>query len=269
SPRPPLRLAGEREPRLVQPATGRDCTDAMVQFAHDFLSSLPPVDGFVLKNRSPSCGIADAKVYSSAEKGGAIARRAGLFGDAVRERFPNLPIEDEGRLTNRALRESFLTAAFALASLRAAEAGGELRDLVAFHSRYKLLLMALSQARLRELGQIVANPDRRPAAEVFGLYRRQFEAALCQPLRRPSAANALLHAFGYVSEGLSLGERAYFLEALGEYRVRRTPLSTPVGVLRAWIVRFDVPYLADQRLFFPFPSSLLSPEDSAGGREDR
>lgn len=269
SPRPPLRLVGEGEPRLVQPATGRDYTGAMLRFAREFLSSLPPVDGFILKNRSPSCGIADAKVYASAERGGAVGRRAGLFGGAVRERFPQLPVEDEGRLTNRALRESFLTGAFALASLRATEERGELSGLVAFHARYKLLLMALSQVRLRELGRIVANPDRRPAAEVFRLYRSQFEAALRQPLRRPSAANALLHAFGYVSEGLSPGERAYFLEALGEYRAGRLPLSAPVGVLRAWIVRFDVPYLADQRLFFPFPSSLLSPEDSAGGREDR
>jgi uncharacterized protein YbgA (DUF1722 family) len=241
----------------------------MRRFADEFLSSLPAVDGFLLKNRSPSCGISDAKVYASVEKGGAVARRAGLFGGAVRDRFPHLPVEDEGRLTNRALRESFLTAAFALASLRETEAGGRLRDLVAFHSRYKLLLMALSQKALAELGRIVANPTRRPTPQVFSQYRTTFEAALRRPLRRPSAANALLHAFGYVSEGLSAGERAYFLEALEDYRTGRVPLSAPVGVLRAWIVRFDVAYLADQRLFFPFPASLLSPEDSAGGREIR
>lgn len=266
SPRPPLRLVGDR---LVQPATGRDFTEPMLQFAHGFLSSLPPVDGFVLKNRSPSCGIADAKVYASTEKGTAIGRRAGMFGGEVRARFPLHPIEDEGRLTNRALREAFLTAIFALASLREAEASGRMADLVAFHAHYKLLLMALGEARLRELGRIVANSERLPAGEVFRRYRVGFQEALRRPLRRPSAANALLHAFGYVSDGLSPGERAYFLETLAEYRAGRVPLSTPVGVLRAWIVRFGVPYLADQRLFFPFPSSLLSPEDSGGGREPR
>ncbi|MCX7751104.1 MAG: DUF523 and DUF1722 domain-containing protein [Candidatus Bipolaricaulota bacterium] len=266
SPRQPLRLVGDR---LVQPATGRDFTEPMLRFAEEFLSSLPPVDGFILKNRSPSCGISDAKVYASVEKGTAIARRAGMFGGAVRERFPDHPIEDEGRLTNRSLREAFLTAIFALASLRQVEAGGRMRDLVEFHAHHKLLLLALGEARMRELGRIVANADRLPSAEVFRRYRAAFQAALRRPLRRPSAANALLHAFGYVSDGLSPGERAYFLETLAAYRAGRVPLSTPVGVLRAWIVRFDVPYLADQRLFFPFPSSLLSPEDSGGGREPR
>lgn len=269
APRQPLRLVGEREPRLLQPATGRDFTAPMRRFAGEFLASLPPVDGFVLKNRSPSCGIADAKVYPSPDKGAAIARRAGLFGEAVRGRFPAHPIEDEGRLTNRALREAFLTGIFALASLRAVEEAGRMSDLVAFHARYKLLLMALGEARLRKLGRIVANAERLPPREVFRRYRAEFQDALRRPLRRPSAANALLHAFGYVSDGLSPGERAYFLEAVGEYRAGRVPLSTVVGVLRAWIVRFDVPYLADQRLFFPFPSSLLSPEDSGGGREPR
>lgn len=267
SPRPPLRLVGEREPRLLQPATGRDLTDPMGEFVSQLFLSLPPVDGFVLKNRSPSCGIADAKVYSSTEKGTAIARRAGLFGGAVRERFPDLPTEDEGRLTNRSLREAFLTSIFALASLREAEVSGRVRELVAFHARYKLLLMALGQARLGELGRIAANPDRLPVSEVFRRYQEAFRAALTRPLRRPSGANALLHAFGYVSDGLSAGERAYFLETLAEYRAGHVPLSAPVGVLRAWIVRFDVPYLAEQRLFFPFPSSLLSPADSGQGRE--
>mgnify|MGYP001082645199 CR=1 FL=1 len=267
SPRHPLRLVGRGEPQLLQPATGRDYTASMLQFAEGLLASIPPVDGFVLKSRSPSCGIADAKVYASTGKGGAVARRAGMFGGAVRERFPDLPIEDEGRLTNRALREGFLTAVFALASLREVEAGGRLRDLVDFHARYKLLLMALSQRALTELGRVVANPARRPAPEVFSQYRRLFQVALRRPLRRPSAANALLHAFGYVSDELSPGERVYFREVLEEYRAGHVPLSAPVGVLRAWIVRFGVPYLADQRLFFPFPSSLLSPTDSGGGRD--
>lgn len=267
SPRQPLRLVGEREPRIVQPATGKDFTERMGKFARETLSSLPPIDGFVLKGRSPSCGVADAKVYASTEKGAAIARRAGLFGSAVRSQFPNLPTEDEGRLTNRALREGFLTSVFALASLRAAETAGRMRDLVALHARYKLLLMTLGQARLRDLGRIVANPDRLPTADVMRRYREAFEEALGRPMRRPAAINALLHAFGHVTDGLSQGERAYFLQALEAYRAGHVALAAPVGVLRAWIVRFGVSYLADQRLLFPFPSSLLSPEDSGHGRD--
>lgn len=268
APRPPVRLVRVGgEVRLLQPATGRDLTEEMRAFAASFLEGLPPVDGFILKNRSPSCGLKDAKVYAAPEKAPSVGTGPGMFGGAVRERFPDLPVEDEGRLTNRAIREHFFTAIFALARLREVVDSGQMGALVDFHTRNKFLLLAYNQARMRELGRVVANPQRRPVREVMADYVAGFRAALARPPRRPAVVNVLMHALGYVSEELSPAEKGYFLDLLAAYREGRQPLSTPVGVLRAWILRFEQPYLSAQTFFSPFPEALVSLRDS--GREER
>jgi len=265
TPRPPVRLVQEKGAvRLVQPDTGRDLTDAMQRFARAFLDRLPPVDGFLLKNRSPSCAIKDATVYTADGKRGP-GLRAGLFAEAVLERFGDLPVEDEGRLTNRSIREHFFTAIFALAALRETLEEGRMKDLVAFHTRYKLLLMAYSPQRLGELGRIVANPERASLETVCARYTAAFRAALRHPPRRPVVVNALLHTFGYFSDRLSRAEKAHFLEVVAAYRAQRLPLSAPLALLRSWTARFDEPYLRQQAFLRPFPEELISLEDSGRG----
>ena len=265
-PRPPIRLVQGAPVRLIQPETGRDLTAQMEAFSRKFLEGLPAVDGFILKNRSPSCALRDAKIHAS-ENGPAVGRGPGLFGAAVRARFSNLPAEDEGRLTNRVLREHFFTVIFALAALREVEASEDMGELVRFHTRQKFLLMAQGQAKLRELGRIVANPQRLPVKEVLRQYGEKFREAFLRPPRRTSVINVLEHAFGYVSEGLKPGERQYFQRLLGEYRAGHIPASVPREVLRSWVIRFDVAYLAEQSFFEPFPSELLFPLDSGKGEE--
>lgn len=260
-PRPPIRLVqlGDQA-RLIRPDDGSDLTDAMTDFAARFLSNLPPVDGFILKNRSPSCAIRDAVLYTTGT--GRVGTRPGVFAQAVLERFGDYPIEDEGRLSNRSIREHFFTAIFALAELRQTVETGRMGALVDFHTRFKLLLMAYNQQRLRELGRLVANAENLPFATVAQEYARIFRLALKRPPRRPSVLNALMHALGYVSEGLSKAEKAAFLELLEAYRKEKVPLSTPVALLRSWILRFEQHYLSQQAFFEPFPSDLISLKDS-------
>jgi len=119
-PRQPVRIvsmAGEE--RLLQPGTGADVTEAMRGFAESYLDQLPAVDGFILKSRSPSCGIKDVRIYMGPDKGAAAQIGAGMFARAVLQRFAGLAIEDEGRLRNARIREHFLTSSLPwLASAR-------------------------------------------------------------------------------------------------------------------------------------------------------
>jgi len=267
-PRDPVRVvAGGAGLRLVQPTTGRDFTAEMTRFAQGFLNTVGEVAGFILKSRSPSCGVRDVKVYPSADATAPMGKDAGFFAAAVRERFGDLPVEDEGRLTNFAIREHFLTRIFALARLREALASGAMRDLVAFHARHKLLLMAYNQTAMRTLGRIVANPQKRPFADVAADYEAHFRRALLRPPRMGGIINVLMHALGYFSDSLSAREKAFFLDSLGRYRARKIPLSAITAILRAWIVRFDNAYLADQAFFEPYPEALAEVADSGKGRE--
>ena len=112
-PRDPIRLIKiDNSIDLVQPATKKNLTDKMNLFSDSFIKTLNDIDGFILKSRSPSCGLNDVKVYSSIDKGPVIDKSAGIFGGRVNESFSNIAIEDEKRLINARIKEHFLRQIF-------------------------------------------------------------------------------------------------------------------------------------------------------------
>jgi uncharacterized protein YbbK (DUF523 family) len=126
-PRDPIRILQQRgQRRLLQPSTGRDLTAAMREFAESFLDRAGPVDGFILKSRSPSCGIKDVKIFDAVADAPAMGKDAGFFAAAVLRRWPHAAIEDERRLANPRLRRHFLVRLFAAARLRAVRGQGKL-----------------------------------------------------------------------------------------------------------------------------------------------
>lgn len=257
-PRDSIRIVSiNGEHRLVQPATGLDVTDKMRDFSSSFLASLQEVDGFILKYRSPSCGMKDIKVYSGSAKSTAVSKTAGFFGGAVVKTFPDLAIEDEGRLRNFNIREHFLTKLYALASFREMQKHGTVSDLIQFHTENKLLLAAHSQKEVKILGNIVANRESQNFADQARLYRMHLGEALKRPPRYTSKANVLNHSLGYFSEELSIDEKANFLRNIERFKERRLPFSALLAVLQSWIARFRVEYLSNQTLFEPFPEELI------------
>ncbi|MFH1313503.1 MAG: DUF523 and DUF1722 domain-containing protein [Candidatus Eisenbacteria bacterium] len=266
-PRDPIRIVRETgTEKLLQPATGRDFTKAMTKFAESFLTSLGPVDGFLLKSRSPSCGTRDVKIYSGIHKGTPASRGAGMFGGAVLSRFPHTAIEDEGRVTNQGIREHFLIRIYAYASFRKVKTQSAMKHLVKFHSDNKLLLMAYNQQALRVMGKIVANPEKLPVDRVLNLYEEQLYRAFATIPRYTSCINVLMHAMGYFSKDLSGKEKRFLLDTFEEFRAKRVPLSVPSSILKAHIIRFEEPYLIKQTFFEPFPEELLTLTDSGKGR---
>ena len=266
-PRDPVRVIKEDgRPRLVQPATDKDVTEDMERFAGSYLDDLGEVDGFILKGRSPSCGIKDVKAYSGPAKRMSVSRTRGLFADAVIQRFPDSAIEEEGRLTNFTIREHFLTKLFALARFRQVRLGKSMKELVRFQTENKHLLMAYSQKQLRALGKVVANHEKKPVERVLKEYEQGLAYAFAKPARDTSYINVLMHLMGHFSERLSSEERKFFLNTLEEYRDERVPLSVPLGILKSWAIRFEDDYLSKQTLVQPFPEELTDISDSGKGR---
>jgi uncharacterized protein YbgA (DUF1722 family)/uncharacterized protein YbbK (DUF523 family) len=272
-PRDPVRVvdyAGRRI--LYQPSTERDLTEEMEDFAESFLGGVGEVDGFILKNRSPSCGPWDVKVYKGKGKDASSGRGKGFFGAAVAERFPGKPVEDESRLGDFTVREHFLTRLFALARFRSVRASREgqarsIGTLVDFHTRNKYLLMVYSQAQLKALGNIVAGGAKKKPEEAFSLYETGLEAALSKPPRTGPLMNVLLRAFGGMSADLAPEERRFFLNSLEEYRDERIPLSVLLQLLKTWAVRLENDYLLAQTLLGPYPLELVEVSDSGKGRD--
>jgi len=110
-PRETLRLEGRAgSPRLVFRDTGGDITDRMNAWSRRRLKHLERLDlsGFVLKSRSPSCGMSRVKVFTAGAPGRPSLRGVGLFARVLMDRFPLLPVEEEGRLSERAARDGFV-----------------------------------------------------------------------------------------------------------------------------------------------------------------
>lgn len=266
-PRDPVRIViegGER--KLVQPASGRDLTRLMSEFSARFLDTLSEADGFILKSRSPSCGLKDAKEFPDSESETASGKGAGFFAGAVIERFPGLAVEDEGRLGNFRIREHFLTKLYTLARFRGVIKTGTASALVNFHTENKLLLMSYSRKEMRALGRITANADGKPTGEMISEYGERLRRALASPQKRPSSINVLMHALGYFSDKLAGREKAHFLGLLGAYRSERIPLSALLSVLESWVIKYEEQYLARQTFFEPYPAALMELSDPGKGR---
>ena len=171
--------------------------------------------------------------------------------------FPDMTIEDEGRLRNFNIREHFLTRLYALASFRKVQNGDSVSELIQFHTANKLMLAAHSQKESKIMGKIVANRENLKFAEQAQLYRNHLAEALKRPSKYTSKVNVLMHSLGYFSDELSHDEKAYFLQNIERYKERRMPFSALLAMLQSWIARFGEDYLRNQTFFEPFPDDLI------------
>lgn len=268
TPRPTIRMVARGDQTtLIQPSTERDLTEKMENFARQFLDGLGPVDGFVLKSGSPSCGTANVAVYQKAERSPTIRREPGIFARQVLAKFEDLAIEDEGRLRNFYIRHHFLTRLFSLTALRHLGQSPTMAALIDFHRRHKHLLLLYDEPGLRQLGRIVANADGHPPDEVFARYAPRFRQALAEPPERDAHPNVLHHIYGHFKKRLEARERHEFLEMVEEMRDHHLTLSSLLSVIRTWSARFDYAYMADQAYLEPYPRKLMLLRDSGKGIE--
>jgi uncharacterized protein YbgA (DUF1722 family)/uncharacterized protein YbbK (DUF523 family) len=258
-PRDPIRIIKSEDLKLLQPNTLKDSTENMKNFTEQFLNSIDDVDGFLLKFKSPSCGLYEAKYYHDEKPGSAVIEKgSGLFGRAVFKKFTHLAIETETRLTNFRIREHWLTKIYALRHFREVKYSESYRNLVDFQTQNKFLLMAYNQDLMRKMGRIVANPMRKKFNFVIDEYEKLLFSILGRPPEYTSHINVLMHALGYFKNILSHQEKAFFLDELEKFRAGWIPLFILIELIKAWIVRKDEHYLRQQSYFNPYPSELMN-----------
>ncbi len=265
-PRFPVRLVRENdEMKLKQPETERDLTEEFNNYCNEFFEQLPPVDGFIVKYRSPTCGQKAAKIYHTTGKEAPVDTGPGMFSREIIRRRPDIPLEDEGRLKNYRLRYQFYSNIFTLARFRKIKENPKMKKLVDFHSRHKFLLMAHDEEKMRQLGRICANEEGQPVGDVFENYEELLRKNLAGESTRKTNINVLQHMSGYFSETNSSREKDYFEQSLDLYREQRIPLSSVLSIINSWALRDENDYLLNQYYLKPFPRDLLELKDS--GRE--
>lgn len=266
SPRESLRLIiVNGSIHLVSTKSGTDMTSNMKKFIQETYNQIIEFqpDGFLLKSRSPSCGIKDVKVYPSIGKVPCTNKKAkGVFAQFLIDNFPQTIFEDDGRITNFSIREHFYIMIFTKAKFKKIQT---IDELIEFNEKNNFLFMAYSQNQQKILSRIIRYYKNSTLNKVLGNYELHLNRLLLRTPSKGQVINVMLHIFGYISKELSAKEKAYFLDTLESYQNQHIPQSTVMTLLQSWVIRFDITYLLEQTIFEPFPKELIQVTDSGKG----
>ncbi|MBV2131028.1 YbgA family protein [Arsukibacterium indicum] len=258
-PRPAIRLQRDANDqiKLVQsrnPAI--DHTSAMLTYTEKLLPTLADLSGYVVCAKSPSCGMERVRLYDDAgQQLGKIG--VGIYTRQLMQRYPWLPVEEDGRLLDPALRENFITRIYACHDYQQQmQQGFTVAKLVSFHSRYKFLVMAHSPVAYRELGRLVASAKLFDAAELSQRYLINLMQALTNIASRKQHTNVLQHLQGFLKKSLSQAEKQELADLIHRYRQGFLPLMSPLTMLTHHLRQHPNQYVSAQRYLNPYPEQL-------------
>ena len=259
TPREAMRLVGNpRHPRLMTITSKHDHTEPMETMIEERLDSLDKLDlsGFIFKRGSPSCGIERVRVYTI--QGMPSHSGSGLFARAFRDQFPLIPVEEEGRLCDLALRENFIERVFCYRRFQdLVRNGGTRQALIRFHTIHKYLLLSHSQQQYETMGRLVAQAHRYRPKELTAKYGALFMKTLAVKATVRTHVNVLHHIVGYFKSRLKPREKAELLGLINDYHHGLTPLIVPLTLMKHYVQMFDVAYIRDQIYLNPHPKELM------------
>lgn len=177
---------------------------------------------------------------------------------ALIERLPILPIEEEGRLHDIPLRESFVERVSARHRwLEFVRRRPRPADFVDFHMRHKLTLLSHGDEIYRKLGRLVARAGKGVLAELLSEYESSFFHALAVKATPRKHANVLYHLAGFLKEDLDSTDRAELVECTENYRRRLVPLIVPITLLKHHFHRHPVSWVGAQVYLNPYPAEMM------------
>ena len=257
-PRPPIHVVGQPgKLRVLDIATHQqDYTQDIAGYARKVLETAPDLCGYILVKGSPSCGYARVKRFN--DKGNVVAHDArGIFATALAALDPLLPLEDDGRLNDPGLRESFVTRVCAYHEWKQlCDRGLTKAALINFYSRHKYLVMAHHVASYKRLGPMLADMS---GADLHVLAREfitVFMQALVVRATRRSHANVLQHLSGYLKKSVSPAERQRLRDLIDSYRTGSIPLVVPITMLKHHFANNPDSYIDQQAFLSPYPEEL-------------
>lgn len=257
-PRETFRLVGDtKQPHLVTSHTGVDHTERMEAWARKRVDELENdgLCGFIFKSDSPSSGMERVKVYD--EKGVPRKIGVGVFARVFMEHFPLTPVEEDGRLHDPILRENFIERIFTYRRYREAmEEKKHIKNLVEFHTRNKLLLMAHSPKHLKRMGHLVASVKQLSKKELITEYEKLLMEVMSLKPSTAKHTNVLHHVMGYFKKDLTTDEKQELLEVVDEYRQGLVPLIVPVTLMNHYVRKYDEAYLKGQVYLNSHPLEL-------------
>ena len=241
---------------LYQPSTDKNLTNQMKEFSEGFLNSIPAIDGFILKHSSPTCGVRNTKLYHKIGKEVGYDQTTGIFTDFVTRRFPNLIIEDEARLRNDLLRNSFLTRLFTMASLRKAMASQSHDAVHDFYLKNQMLFMCYDKAKTKDLSELMRNEDMCKNNDFDDKLKQIVFNILNTIPNSESVFGSFMYIFTMIKDRLHNSERDHFDSLMSGFSRGLASYSEISTLLYSWALRFDLEMIQSQTIFNPYPKQL-------------
>ena len=259
TPREAMRLVGDAlKPQLITISTNRNMTRRLSSYTGRKLETLKQVNlsGYIFKKDSPSCGIERVNLFN--DHGRPSRAAVGLFARAFKERYPLVPIEDEGRLSDPTQRDNFIERVFCYHRwLLLMQSALTRQSVVVFHTVHKYLLLAHSPGLYQSLGRLVAQAHRYTPKQLVQRYGALFMNALAIHATRPKHVNVLQHLVGHLRERLKPKERTALTVVIGEYHQGLVPLIVPITLIKHYVMMYDVEYIQNQIYLNPHPKELM------------
>ncbi|MDA0117632.1 MULTISPECIES: YbgA family protein [Vibrio] len=257
-PRPTIRLMSDQERiALVETKDASiDHTDKMMDYSKSKVAELSSTElcGYIVCAKSPTCGMERVKVY---KKGGAENIGVGLYTQELMKQMPWLPVEEDGRLNDPVLKENFITRIYTLRDFYDSMDGEPTAGkIVAFHSRYKLTLMAHHPQSYKELGRLVATIKEYDIDTFYQKYRVGLMNAVSHRASRKNNTNVLMHLQGYFKRDLAKEQKAELSGVIEEYRQGTLPLLAPLTLIKHYLAAYPDAYLSEQKFLQPHPQEM-------------
>lgn len=260
-PREPIRIEMNKENeeyRLIDYNSKNDYTNQMTEFSEEFINGLDDIDGFILKSRSPTCGLKDAKVYYRGNKCSIRSNENGFFSQKIIDKYDYLPIENEGRLKNYNIRDNFFTRIFFINNLK------NNKNIIEFHKNNLLLLKSYDEESTNEVSDILK--ENRMEDQVHQ-YKEKVLNIVSNQRKKENKLSIIIKVFEKYKNMLNEEEINMFNGLIESYENQRIPFSTLEVVIKMYATRFKDKDILNQTFFYPYPENLINITDSGKGRK--
>ena len=260
-PREPIRIEMNKENeeyRLIDYNSKNDYTNQMTEFSEEFINGLDDIDGFILKSRSPTCGLKDAKVYYCGNKCSIRSNENGFFSQKIIDKYDYLPIKNEGRLKNYNIRDNFFTRIFFINNLK------NNKNIIEFHKNNLLLLKSYDEESTNEVSDIL-NENR--MEDQVHQYKEKVLNIVSNQRKKENKLSIIIKVFEKYKNMLNEEEINMFNGLIESYENQRIPFSTLEVVIKMYATRFKDKDILNQTFFYPYPENLINITDSGKGRK--
>jgi uncharacterized protein YbgA (DUF1722 family) len=182
----------------------------------------------------------------------------GLYAERLMQNFPNLPVEEEGRLEDPVLRENFIQRVYIYSRWQnLMEQAISMKSLTLFHAQHKYIYMSHDQSMARQLGSWLAESHKTDLDTLTTQYPLKMMTLLKRRATRKNHVNTLQHIQGYLKNHLDAGDKQELTTNIKQYREGLLPLIVPITLLRHHFRRYPNNYISNSYYMQPHPAELM------------